>query len=80
MLYSWMADAGMGEMFPNFPMDKKIHSVAGIDVTQLKEYMPGLLKSLKPRKCHRFHLHWEPMFMGMKPSSYNEVRYFYWVE
>ena len=80
MPYSWMADADMGEMFPNFPMDKKIHSVSGIDVTQLQEYMPNLPKPEVSGSRNKIHLRWERLFMGMKPSPYNAVRYFYWAE
>ena len=75
-----MADANMGEIFPNFPMDKKVHSVSGIDVTQLQEYMPNLPKSVVPGNRQKIHLRWERLFMGMKPSPYNAVRYFCWLE
>ena len=79
MYYSWMADGDMGEMFLNFPMDKKIRSRSGIDVTQLKEHMKDLNPSKRdPRE--RVLLRWERLFMGMKPSPYNAVRYFYWAE
>ena len=78
--YSWMVDADISEIFSNFPMDKKIHSVAGIAVTQLQEYMPHLPKSLEPGNRQESHLPWEHLLMGMKPSPDNAVRYFYWAE
>ena len=80
MPYSWMADANMGEIFSNFPMDKKIYSVSGINVTQLQEYMPNLPKSGVTGNCQKIHLRWERLFMGMRPSPYNAVRYFYWTK
>ena len=75
-----MADADMGKMFPNFRIDKKIPSSTGIDVTQLQEYMPGLPDSLESGKRQRTRLRWKVLLMGMKPSSYNAARYFYWAE
>jgi hypothetical protein len=80
MYYSWMGDADMGEMFLNFPMDKKIRSRSGIDVTQLRDQMPGLPEFPSSGKRHQVLLRWERFFIGMKPSPYNSVRYFYWAE
>jgi hypothetical protein len=84
MYYSWMADGDMGEMFLNFPMDQKIRSRSGIDVTQMAaSHMPSLPKSSQDKATGsqgRVLLRWERLFMGMKPSPYNSVRYFYWGE
>ena len=79
MPYSWLADSDMGEMFLNFPMDKKIRSSSGIDVTALRSEMPGLPPLGEGRRS-RLLLRWERLFMGMKPSPYLAVRYYYWAE
>ena len=79
MNYSWMADSDMGEMFLNFPMDKAVRSRAGIDVTQMRHAMPNLPPTGEGRHS-RVLLRWERLFMGMKPSPYNAVRYYYWAE
>jgi hypothetical protein len=42
MFYSWICDSDMGEMFLNFPMDKRIRSHAGVDITHLRHHMPEL--------------------------------------
>ena len=78
MCHSWMADADMGEMFLNFPMDKKIRSRAGIDVTQLRSHIPALpdAPSSGRERKGRAILRWERLFMGMKPSPHNAVRCF----
>jgi hypothetical protein len=74
----------MGEMFLNFPMDKKRRSRSGIDVTQMAaSHMPSLPKSRKAKinvKEERVLLRWERLFMGMKPSPCNSVRCFCWGE
>jgi hypothetical protein len=79
MFYSWMCDGDMGEMFPNFPIDKRIHSHSGIDVTQFRPFLPNLSARTEGSRT-RLHLRWERLFMGMKPSPYNTVRYYYWAE
>jgi hypothetical protein len=80
MYYSWMADGDMGEMFLNFPMDKKLRCRSGIDVTQMAAaHMPSLPLSARLSQ-DRVLLRWERLFMGMRPSPYNAVRYFYWGE
>ena len=75
--YTYCVDLDLGEMFLNFLMDKKIRAFAGVDVTCLQvffdDYVPA---EHKPQMWER----WERLFMGMKSSPYNAVRYFYWAE
>ena len=75
MYYSFSADSDLGEMFLNFPMDPLIRPSAGVDLTGVREYLtkPDLRGTLTLER-------WERLFMGMKSSPYNSVRYFYWGE
>ena len=75
MFYSFSMDADLGEMFLNFPMDPAIRPFAGVDLTGIRHHLtdPDL-------KGKRVLERWERLFMGMKSSPYNAVRYFYWAE
>jgi hypothetical protein len=74
MYNSYTVDADLGEMFLNFPMDPRIRPYAGVDLTSLRANLDKV--PAKGRILER----WERLFMGMKPSPYNSVRYFYWAE
>ena len=63
---TWMADMDFGEMFHNFPMEEKLRKCAGVEWTT----EGGETKLLR----------WSRMFMGMRPSPYAAVRYYYWGE
>ena len=73
--YTWCVDLDLGEMFLNFPMDLKIRPFAGIDLTPLAKSL-GVALRLGQKLWER----WERLFMGMKSSPYNAVRYFYLAE
>jgi len=75
MYYSFTMDADLGEMFLNFPMDPAIRPFAGVDLSGISQHLtnPG-------PQGRRVLERWERLFMGMKSSPYNAVRYFYWAE
>jgi hypothetical protein len=75
MFYSFTVDADLGEMFLNFPMDPAIRPFAGVDLTGLRDHLTE-----PAPKGSRMLERWERLFMGMKSSPYNSVRYFYWAE
>jgi hypothetical protein len=74
---SFCVDLDLGEMFLNIPMDLKLRPYAGVDLTRLAPLFDdkAVLNS-EGRPYER----WERLFMGMKPSPYNAVRYFCWAE
>ena len=72
---TWMADVNLGEMFHNFPMSDRIRKVSGVDVGPVAAAMLTLLRMSRNGQCF---LRWSRLFMGMRPSPYNAVRYFYW--
>ncbi len=74
--YTFSVDLDLGEMFLNFPLDPVIRPYAGIDLTPFKRHFhtsPTLPSSPLWER-------WERQFMGLKPSPFNSVRYFYWAE
>jgi hypothetical protein len=86
---SFCVDLDLGEMFLNFPMDEKLRPYAGVDLTQLAPEFDkqaqvdangGLFDKCVLNENGHFYERWECLFMGMRPSPYNAVRYFYWAE
>jgi hypothetical protein len=74
--YLFSVDLDLGEMFLNFPLDPALHPYAGVDLTPFKSaYIPQ--GSFPPGPLWE---RWERQFMGLKPSPFNSVRYFYWAE
>jgi hypothetical protein len=61
-------------MFLNFLMDPLIRPHAGVELTSLRTQLKHVARQ------GRILERWERLFMGMKPSPYNSVRYFYWGE
>jgi hypothetical protein len=72
-----MADADFGEMFHNFPMPDRIRKYSGVDVSPVVHKLEASLKAEKQGTCL---VRWSRLFMGMRPSPYNAVRYYYWGE
>ena len=71
---SWMADVDFGEMFHNFFVAPKIRKYSGIDITPLIPHVKHQLKRDKKGTCV---VRWTRLFMGMRPSPFNSVRYYY---
>ncbi|KAI2508113.1 hypothetical protein MHU86_6286 [Fragilaria crotonensis] len=64
---TWMADMDFEEMFfHNFPMEDRLRKCSGVEVEG-----DGKVSKL---------LRWTRMFMGLRPSPYCAVRYYYWGE
>ena len=69
---TWMADVDFGEMFHNFFISAKIRKYAGVDISPLTLHLGTQLGTKLIR--------WNRLFMGMRPSPYNAVRFYYWGE
>ncbi len=67
---TWMADMDFGEMFHNFPMEERMRRSSGIEFETRTASGGGMTKMLR----------WTRLFMGMRPSPYIAVRYYYWGE
>ena len=63
---TWMADMDFGEMFHNFPMEDRLRKCSGV------EWDSG--------KGGRVICRWTRLFMGLRPSPYCAVRFYYWGE
>lgn len=74
---SYCVDMDLGEMLLNFPMDVKLRPYAGVNLTRLAPLLDD--KAVLDSNGRLFE-RWERLFMGMRPSPYNAVRYFYWAE
>ncbi len=74
--YSYCVDLDLGEMFLNFPLDPLIRPYAGVDLTPFCSALGGDHAPVGLRLWER----WERQFMGLKPSPFNSVRYYYWAE
>jgi hypothetical protein len=70
---SWMIDRDIGDMFLNFPLDKRVWPFTGLDLDSLfdgsEEGDDDILKMAGSR-----WVHWGRCLMGFKPSPYNSVK------
>ena len=74
---TWLADVDFGEMFHNFFVANRIRKYSGVDVSPL---ISALQTPLERDKRGARVVRWTRLFMGMRPSPYNAVRYYYWGE
>jgi hypothetical protein len=72
----YMVDIDLGEMFLNFPLHEVLQRFSGVDFSQfdaeLKESLPGPL--------HAKWVHWTRCWMGLKPSPFMAIRFYYLAE
>jgi hypothetical protein len=73
---TWLTDSDIGEMFPNFPMDPRIRSRAGVDLKALVNCLKNYSAPMNEDEKYR----WEHLFMGMGPSPYIAARMYYVAE
>ena len=64
----YMADIDLGEMFLNFPLHEILQRFSGIDLSHYSEAEIAMW------------VHWTRCWMGLKPSPYMAVRFYYWAE
>jgi hypothetical protein len=78
---SWMADVDFGEFFHNFFADYRIRKHAGVNTSVLAPFLPAGAASQEDSSGSKSNgLRWSRLFMGMRPSPYNAVRFYYWGE
>ena len=80
---TWMADVDFGEFFHNFFADEKVRKHSGVDTNPLAPHLGSgfdVDKRTGDPKLKFMGLRWSRLFMGMKPSPYNAVRFYYWGE
>ena len=75
----WMGDIDLGEQFLNFPLDEFIRPYTGLDVTDIKPYIPkGILSDKQLQSTGRTFLRWERTLMGLKSSPFNACKMMGW--
>jgi hypothetical protein len=67
-------DVDLGEMFYNFPLTEVLRKHSGIDFTPYKSRMTH------DESDDSFLVRWLRCWMGLRPSPYYAVRYYYWAE
>jgi hypothetical protein len=69
----FMVDIDFGKMFMNFPLHKVLQRYSGVDFSPYVEELKGSwIKYL-----HHSWVHWTRCWMGLKPSLYMAVRFYY---
>ena len=77
---SWLADVDFGEFFHNFFADGRVRKQSGVSTIPLSPFMTSPTGSDESSDLRFVGLRWSRLFMGMKPSPYNAVRFYYWGE
>jgi hypothetical protein len=77
--YSFMVDLDLGEFFLNFPLHESMRPYAGVDLTHLHAHLEKA-STADRGKFGKLWERWCRLFMGLRPSPYLAVRYFYWAE
>ena len=74
---TWMMDRDVGDMFLNFPLDKRVWPYTGLHLADLfdgtSEEDAEILK-----KAGSEWVHWGRCLMGFKPSPYNSMGNVWW--
>lgn len=75
----FMSDIDLGEMFLNFPLDTKLWSQVGIDVTDLRERLQKETDLNIPLEG-KVYMHWNRCLMGLRSLPFHAVKFFAWAE
>jgi hypothetical protein len=71
-----MVDIDLGEMFLNFPLHEMLQKYSGVDLSHyaaaLHNFMAGPTK--------KNWVHWTRCWMGLKPSPFMAIMFYYWAE
>ena len=78
---TWMLDVDFAEFFHNFFADSRIRKHAGVDLSPLSPFFDhDVIRQSDESGLKFMGLRWGRLFMGMRPSPYNAVRFYYWGE
>jgi hypothetical protein len=77
-----MVDIDLGEMFLNFPLPFVLQRYSGIDVSTFKDEIneDEDLKTFSDDSKAKAWANWNRCWMGLKPSPYMAVRFYYFAE
>ena len=78
----YMVDIDLGEMFLNFPLPFLLQRYSGIDVTIFQDEINKNenLKGFSVETSTKVWASWNRCWMGLKPSPYMAVRFYYFAE
>jgi hypothetical protein len=76
----YMVDIDLGEMFLNFPLPKLLKRYSGVDLTPYAEELHKSREPKKPLSSGRQWVHWTRCWMGLKPSPFMAIRFYYLAE
>jgi hypothetical protein len=78
----YMVDIDLGEMFLNFPLPFVLQRYSGIDVSTFKQEINDNkdLTSFPEEKNLKAWANWNRCWMGLKPSPYMAIRFYYIAE
>jgi hypothetical protein len=66
----YMVDIDLGEMALNFPLHDSLQRFSGVDFSQYSS-------ELRTDSCKKCWVHWTRCWMGLKPSPFMAVRFYY---
>lgn len=70
---TWMMDKDIGDMFLNFPLDKRVWPYTGLDLGNLFDETLEADAVILEKAGGRW-VHWIRCLMGFKPSPYNSIK------
>jgi hypothetical protein len=70
-------DIDLGEMFLNFPLPAILWEYSGVDLSSFRKALEELMKATF---LARFWVCWEKCWIGLRPSPYMAIRFYYWAE
>lgn len=73
-------DLDLGEMFLNFPLDKKLVSFSGMDLTPYKKDLSEFYQKTENENNAKFYVVNERNWMGLRPSPEWSCRFYYLAE
>jgi hypothetical protein len=74
----YMVDIDLGEMFLNFPLSDLLQRFSGVDVSHYARDMGKMMSKLAA--LGNWLVHWTRCWMGLKPSPFMAVRFYYLAE
>jgi hypothetical protein len=73
-----MVDIDLGEMFLNFPLPSLLQRFSGVDLRYYADAIDETMSQAASKGNHR--VHWTRCWMGLKPSPFMAVRFYYLAE
>jgi hypothetical protein len=76
----YMVDIDLGEMFLNFPLPHLLRRYSGVDFSPYAKELSEARRPGIPLRAENKVVHWTRCWMGLRPSPYMSVRFYYLAE